>query len=93
MKIIDGEWERGTFINAILRKGKLVVPAEQAATVTRILEGIYRLEETGKPVYFVECDSPYKKQSSCIYLAVICCILSRKVENDLKKKYCTKFAF
>ena len=40
------------FTNAILGKGDLYVTADQAAVVTRILEGIYQSEETGKPYYF-----------------------------------------
>ena len=44
--------ESATFTNAILGKGGLYVTADQAAVVTRILEGIYRSEETGKPYYF-----------------------------------------
>jgi predicted dehydrogenase len=41
-----------TFANAIRNKGKLCVLAEQAAAVTRILEGIYISAKTGKPHYF-----------------------------------------
>lgn len=44
--------EAATFINAILGKGKLYVTAEQAAVVTRILEGIYVSDKTGAPYYF-----------------------------------------
>ena len=44
--------EAQTFTNAVLGKGKLYVTADQAAVVTRILEGIYKSEETGKPYYF-----------------------------------------
>lgn len=44
--------EANTFLNAILGKGELYVTAEQAAVVTRILEGIYKSEETGLPYYF-----------------------------------------
>ena len=44
--------ESATFTNAILGKGELYVTADQAAVVTRILEGIYKSEETGKPYYF-----------------------------------------
>lgn len=40
------------FTNAILGKGNLYVTADQAAVVTRILEGIYESEKTGKPYYF-----------------------------------------
>ena len=44
--------ESATFTNAIRGKGKLYVTADQAAVVTRILEGIYESERTGKPYYF-----------------------------------------
>ncbi len=44
--------EARTFINAVRGKGKLYVTAEEAATVTRILEGIYESAKTGKPYYF-----------------------------------------
>lgn len=44
--------EAACFINTILGKGDLTVTAEQAACVTRILEGIYESEKTGKPYYF-----------------------------------------
>jgi predicted dehydrogenase len=44
--------EAACFINTILGKGNLTVTAEQAACVTRILEGIYESEKTGKPYYF-----------------------------------------
>ena len=44
--------EAESFINAILGKGSLTVTAEQAACVTKILEGIYISEKTGKPYYF-----------------------------------------
>ena len=40
------------FTNAIQGKGNLYVTAEQAACVTRILEGIYESQKTGKPYYF-----------------------------------------
>lgn len=46
------ELEADCFLNAILGKGKLKVTAEQAACVTKILEGIYISEKTGKPYYF-----------------------------------------
>ncbi len=46
------EMEAACFINTILGKTTQVVTAEQAATVTRILEGIYESEKTGKPYYF-----------------------------------------
>ncbi len=44
--------EARCFINTILGNGELVVTAEQAACVTRILEGIYESEKSGKPYYF-----------------------------------------
>lgn len=44
--------EAQTFVNAVLGRGKLVVLPEQAATVTRILEGIYTSAKTGKPYNF-----------------------------------------
>ena len=37
---------------AVLGKGKLYVTAGQAEVVTRLLEGIYESDTTGKPVYF-----------------------------------------
>ena len=44
--------EAACFVNTILGKGELCVTAEQAACVTKILEGIYISEKTGKPYYF-----------------------------------------
>jgi predicted dehydrogenase len=44
--------EANCFINAVLGNGNLYVTAEQAACVTRILEGIYESQKTGKPYYF-----------------------------------------
>jgi predicted dehydrogenase len=44
--------EARTFASAIRGRGKLYVLPEQAAAVTRILEGIYKSAETGKPFYF-----------------------------------------
>jgi len=44
--------EAQTFADAIRGKGKLYVTAEQAAAVTKILEGIYISAKTGKPHYF-----------------------------------------
>lgn len=44
--------EQRTFIDAVQGKGELRVLPEQAAVVTRILEGIYESAKTGKPVYF-----------------------------------------
>jgi predicted dehydrogenase len=44
--------EAQTFAEAIRGKGKLYVLPEQAAAVTRILEGIYISAKTGKPHYF-----------------------------------------
>lgn len=48
----SGDAEARTFVNAVLGKGKLYVLPEQAAVVTRILEGIYTSAKTGKPYYF-----------------------------------------
>ena len=39
-------------MKAIQGKGELFVTADQAYTVTRILEAIYTSSKTGKPVYF-----------------------------------------
>jgi predicted dehydrogenase len=44
--------EARTFVNAIRGKGKLCVLPEQAAAVTRILEGIYISARTGKTYNF-----------------------------------------
>ncbi|MBQ8881971.1 MAG: Gfo/Idh/MocA family oxidoreductase [Clostridia bacterium] len=44
--------EAGCFIGAIFGENDLVVTADQAACVTKILEGIYESEKTGKPYYF-----------------------------------------
>ena len=44
--------EAQTFLSAIAGEGELYVTAEQAACVTRILEGIYESHKTGKPYYF-----------------------------------------
>ena len=44
--------EQKAFTDAVLGKGKLVTTPEQAAVVTRILEGIYVSAATGKPYYF-----------------------------------------
>jgi predicted dehydrogenase len=44
--------EAKTFADAIQGKGKLYVLPEQAAVVTKILEGIYISAKTGKPHYF-----------------------------------------
>ena len=44
--------EARTFTGAILDGKKLYVTADQAAVVTRILEGIYESDKTGKPYYF-----------------------------------------
>lgn len=46
------ELEAACFINTILGKNELYVTAEQAACVTRILEGIYESNKSGKPYYF-----------------------------------------
>lgn len=44
--------EQKVFLDAVLGKGELTVLPEQAAVVTRILDGIYESAATGKPVYF-----------------------------------------
>lgn len=44
--------EAKVFYDAVRGKGELTVLPEQAATVTRILEGIYESAKTGKPYYF-----------------------------------------
>lgn len=44
--------ELQVFFDAVQGKGKLTVTADQAAVVTRILEGIYKSEQTGKPYIF-----------------------------------------
>ena len=44
--------EARVFAEAIRSNGKLYVHAEEAAAVTRILEGIYISAKTGKPYYF-----------------------------------------
>lgn len=44
--------EARTFTSAVLGKGRLYVTAEQAACVTRILEGIYKSAKSGKPYIF-----------------------------------------
>ncbi len=49
---VPAEMEANTFIATVLGKGELYVTAEQAACVTRILEGIYESEKSGKPYYF-----------------------------------------
>ena len=46
--------EARTFIDAVHGNGKLYVLPEQAAVVTRILEGIYESAKTKKPYYFTE---------------------------------------
>ena len=46
------EIEARVFRDAVRGKGKLVVLPEQALTVTRILEGIYKSAASGKPHYF-----------------------------------------
>jgi predicted dehydrogenase len=48
----DSDLEAQTFAKAIQGKGKLYVQPEEAAVVTRILEGIYNSAKTGKPHYF-----------------------------------------
>lgn len=44
--------EADTFLNAVAGTGKLVVEPEQAAVITRILEGIYASAKSGKPYFF-----------------------------------------
>lgn len=44
--------EADIWVKAIQGKGELFVTADQAYTVTRILEAIYTSSKTGKPVYF-----------------------------------------
>ena len=44
--------EAMVFLRAILGKGELLVLPEQAAVVTKILEGIYISAKSGKPYYF-----------------------------------------
>jgi predicted dehydrogenase len=46
--------EAECFLRAIRGEGELYVTAEQAACVTRILEGIYKSEQTNKPYYFTD---------------------------------------
>ncbi|GHV38425.1 oxidoreductase [Spirochaetia bacterium] len=48
----DSDMEAQNFAKAIQGKGKLYVQGEEAAVVTRILEGIYDSAKTGKPHYF-----------------------------------------
>lgn len=48
--------EQRAFIHAVKGEGELTVLPRQAATVTRILEGIYESAKTGKPVYFEKGD-------------------------------------
>lgn len=42
------------FLRAVSGQGELYVKPEQAAVVTRILEGIYRSAQSGKPYFFEE---------------------------------------
>ncbi|MDR0569290.1 MAG: Gfo/Idh/MocA family oxidoreductase [Spirochaetaceae bacterium] len=48
----EADLEARTFAEAIRGQGKLYVLPEQAAVVTKILEGIYISGSTGKPYYF-----------------------------------------
>ncbi|MDR0561120.1 MAG: Gfo/Idh/MocA family oxidoreductase [Spirochaetaceae bacterium] len=48
----DADIEARTFAEAIRGEGKLYVLPEQAAAVTKILEGIYISAKTGQPYYF-----------------------------------------
>jgi predicted dehydrogenase len=50
----DTDLEAECFLKAIQGKGKLYVQAEEAAVVTKILEGIYKSASSGKPYYFDE---------------------------------------
>lgn len=45
-------FEQIVFAKALLGEGSITVLPEQAAVVTRILDGIYESAKTGKPVYF-----------------------------------------
>jgi len=49
---LPADLEALNFLRAIKGEGKLYVAAEEAAIVTRILDGIYISAETGKPYYF-----------------------------------------
>ena len=46
------EAEAEIWVNALLGKGELFVKPEQAFTVTKILDAIYKSAETGKTIYF-----------------------------------------
>jgi predicted dehydrogenase len=48
----DTDLEAQCFLKAIQGKGKLYVQPEEAAVVTKILEGIYKSAASGKPFYF-----------------------------------------
>lgn len=50
----DADIEAKTFAAAIRGEGKLYVLPEEAAVVTKILEGIYASAQTGQPYYFKE---------------------------------------
>jgi len=50
----EADIEARMFADAIQGKGKLYVKPEEAAVVTKILEGIYISAKTGKPHYFGE---------------------------------------
>ena len=50
------EAEANTFYGAVRGERELLVKPEQAAVVTRILEGIYESAKTGKPVFFTYDD-------------------------------------
>ena len=50
------EAESNTFYGAVRGERELLVKPEQAAVVTRILEGIYESAKTGKPVFFTYDD-------------------------------------
>lgn len=48
----DADIEQIVFADAVEGKGELIVKPEQALTVTRILDAIYKSAETGQPVFF-----------------------------------------
>jgi predicted dehydrogenase len=50
----ESDVEARTFAEAIRGNGALYVLPEQAAAVTKILEGLYISAKTGKPYYFEE---------------------------------------
>lgn len=50
--VMPNEAEAQIWVDALLGKGRLFVEAEQAYTVTRILDAIYQSSATGKTIYF-----------------------------------------